>query len=79
MTISELARIAARYFTAMADAMIRACVSKAVETGERLELPERKPAKVRGKSFDLAQFDEMSDEEWRRMCEGNSDTRHQHV
>lgn len=79
MTISELARIAARYLTAMADAMIRACVSKAMETGERLELPERKPAKLRGKSFDRILLDEMSDEDWRRMCEGNSDTRHQHV
>lgn len=72
MTISELARIAARYFTAMADAMIRACVSKAVETGESLEVPERGHA---GRRPERRPDSEPTEDEWRRMVEGNSDTR----
>lgn len=76
MTISELARIAARYFTAMADAMIRACVAKAVETGECLEVPERGHA---GHRPEKRPGCEPTDDEWRRMCEGNSDTRQNHV
>lgn len=74
--ISQLAAIASRYATRMADAMIRACVSKAMETGERLELPERKPAKLRGKRFDRILLDEMSDEDWERMVRGNREVRH---
>lgn len=75
MTISELARIASRYFTAMADAMLHACVAKAVETGESLDVPERRHFRKRGMRPD----DNPSDEEWRRMVEGNSDSRWNHL
>lgn len=72
MTINELARIAARYLTAMADAMLRACVAKAVETGEPLEVPERGHAGHRPEKRPDAG---PTDDEWRRMVEGNTDTR----
>ncbi len=75
MTINELARIAARYFTAMADAMLHACVAKAVETGESLDIPERGYAQKRGMRPD----DDPTDEEWRRMVECNSDSRWNHT
>ena len=39
--ISQLAAIASRYATRMADAMIAACVRRAIETGEELDIPER--------------------------------------
>lgn len=76
MTIAELARIAARYLTSMADAMIKACVAKAVETGERLDVPERGHAERRP---ERRPDGGLADDEWRRMVEGNSDTRRQHV
>ena len=75
MGISELARIAARYFTAMADAMLHACVVKAVETGESLDVPERGHVQKRGMRPD----DNPTDDEWRRMVEGNSDSRWSHM
>ena len=42
MTITELAAIAARHMTRMADAMIAACIARALATGEPLEVPERR-------------------------------------
>lgn len=42
MTINELAAIAARHMTRMADAMIAACVARALITGEPLDIPERR-------------------------------------
>lgn len=42
MTINELAAIAARHMTRMADAMIAACVARALVTGEPLDIPERR-------------------------------------
>lgn len=41
LTLDQLARIAARHATRMADAMVAACVRRAVETGEKLDIPER--------------------------------------
>lgn len=41
VTINQLAAIAARHLTRMVDAMIAACVAKALETGEPLDVPER--------------------------------------
>lgn len=70
--ISQLAAIASRYATRMADAMIRACVAKAVETGERLEVPERGHA---GRRPEKRPDCEPADEEWRRLVEGNAETR----
>ena len=41
LTVTELARIASRYATRMADAMIAACVRHALETGEKFDIPEK--------------------------------------
>lgn len=75
MTISELAKIAARHLTRMADAMIAACVARAAETGEEIEIPERRRPRPRGRR----PKDEPTEDEWRRMMELNSDTRAQHM
>ena len=40
-TVTELARIASRDATRMADAMIAACVRHALETGEKFDIPEQ--------------------------------------
>ena len=37
LTVTELARIASRHATRMADAMIAACARHALETGEKLD------------------------------------------
>lgn len=80
MTINELVQIAARHLTAMSDAMIAACVRKALETGERLDIPARKrPTAQRGLHAAQIILDEMDDEDWRRMCEGNRESRAAHV
>ena len=72
LSLQQLARIAAAYFTAMADAMLAACVAKAVETGEALDIPERPRARTRGER-------PGEDVDWGRMVESNGDTRWQHV
>jgi|GEM_PF-2722625 len=41
LDVTELARIASRYATSMADAMIAACVRHALETGEKFDIPEK--------------------------------------
>lgn len=49
LTVTDLARIASRYATRMADAMIAACVRHALETGEKFDIPERTVMPRRGK------------------------------
>lgn len=68
LSLQHLARIAARYFTPMADAMITACAAKAVETGETLVVPERVQAQAARGMRPSEGID------WRRMVEGNADT-----
>lgn len=73
MTLQELLDIACRYLTSMADAMVAACLQKAVETGERLVLvgcPEPAPRREARPEEDL---------DWERMVRCNTDTRTQHV
>lgn len=73
MTIQQLAEIASRHLTRMADAMIAACLARHLETGEPLDIPERRyeprPAYVRPAD---------PEPDWERMVRGNSDTRHLH-
>lgn len=73
MTIQQLAEIAARHVTRMADAMIAACIAHALETGEPLDIPER--AAVRRPAYVSHVEDDV---DWERMVRGNSDTRHLH-
>ena len=73
LSLQHLARIAARYFTPMADAMITACVAKAVETGQTLVVPERGQAQcARG-------MRPLEDVDWESLVRGNADSRWQHV
>lgn len=67
--ISQLAAIASRYATRMADAMIAACVRRAVETGEVLRIPEREAVPRRGRR-------PTEDVDWERMVRGNREVRH---
>lgn len=73
MTLQELLDIACRYLTSMADAMVAACLQKAVETGERLDLggfPEPAPRRAARP---------VEEVDWERMVRCNTDTRTQHV
>ena len=75
MTLQEMLRIALRHFTAMADAMVAACVRKAAETGEPLAIPEREAPPRRGRRPSA----EPDARGWVLMVERNSDTRRNHV
>lgn len=74
LSLQKLVEIAARHFTTMADAMVAACVAKAVETGEALDIPER------GRTLRerLPKEDPTPPEDWERMVRTNSDTRRMH-
>ena len=72
LSLQKLVEIAARHFTPMADAMVAACVAKAVETGEALDIPEKGAGRIRGER-------PAEDVDWERMVTGNGDTRWQHV
>lgn len=75
LTLQQLADIAARYYTRMADAMIAACIRHANEVDFPLvipEKPERKHRKRKKRNKRPAELDaEPSNEEWRVMVEGN--------
>ena len=76
LTLQQLADIAARYYTRMADAMIAACIRHANEVDYPLVIPEqteqRKRRKRRKRKKRPAELDaEPSHEEWRVMVEGN--------
>lgn len=69
MTLQQIANIAARYSTEMAHAMLRACMIKHYATGEPLDIPTQAAAHVRrGKR----PADEPTDEDWRKLVEGNA-------
>lgn len=76
MTIQQLAAIAARYVTRMADAMIAACLARHLETGEPLDIPERRHESRPAYVGQAASNDEP---DWERMVRTNSDTRRMHM
>ena len=69
LTVTELARIASRHATRMADAMIAACARHALETGEKLDIPEREVMPRRRGRRPEEQVD------YERMVRSNSETR----
>lgn len=75
MKLQQLANIAARYTTEMAKAMLRACVIKHYATGEPLDIPAQAAARARRGE---RPSEEPTDEEWRRMVEGNREARFIH-
>ena len=75
MSIQQLAAIAARYITRMADAMIAACVVRHLETGEPLDIPERH---VEPRPAYVCRAAATDEPDWERMVRGNSDTRRMH-
>lgn len=75
-SVHQILKIASRYYTAMADAMIAACVAFAAEHGIMLAMPERSaPAQS------MTRVEATGDDgvDWQRMVERNSDTRHLHM
>ena len=73
MTLIDLMAIALRYTTAMSDAMVDACIERHERTGEPLfEAHRRHRGRSRG-----ARPEE--DVDWRRLCEGNRESRAAHV
>lgn len=75
-TLQRMAEIAARYATAMADAMLAACAVRADRTGEPLAVPRR--AKTReGNKQQLAPGSDGG-LDWERMVRSNRDTRLMH-
>ena len=75
MKLQQLANIAARYTTEMAKAMLRACVVKHYATGEPLDMPAQATAAARSEARPT---EEPSEDEWRRMVEGNREARFLH-
>ena len=73
LSLQQLAEIAARHLTAMADAMVVACVAKSIETGEVIVIPERSrmPAACEARPTE--------DVDWVLLVEGNTDTPLCHV
>ena len=76
LTLQQLADIAARYYTRMADAMIASCIRHANEVDFPLVIPEqteqRKHRKRKKRNKRPAELDaEPSHDEWRVMVEGN--------
>lgn len=74
MTLQQMADIASRYFTTMADAMIAACVALALETGEALRIPERTSG-----GGARATYEDAEARMFERMVRTNSDTRRFHM
>lgn len=82
LTIQTLVDIAMRYATYMSDAMIIACIQRHYATGEPLVVPSRSPIDVPdplGVPLGAEAGYELVEGEWRRLVEGNADTRWQHV
>ena len=73
-SVQEIADIASRHLTRMADATIAACVAWSLETGQPLRIPERATHKAPSHVERPAE-----DVPWRQMVERNSDTRWQHT
>ena len=73
LTLQQLLEIACRHTTTMSDAMVAACVARALLTGEPLRLPgDRKPPSARVGARPMPEVD------WERMVRLNSDTRGMH-
>lgn len=66
LTIQQIADIAARHDTAIADATLSACVMRALRTGERLRPRHRARRRRRGERPD-------DDVDWARMVRTNAD------
>lgn len=75
LTLQEILDIACRHLTPMADAMVRACVQRAQDTGERIREPTR--PRPTTKSIDSYEID-FDDVDWERLMRENSDTRWNH-
>ena len=75
LTVQQMADIAARHATAMADAMIAACLAWSLRVGEPLTVPRR--ASMPTPSYEADATADGTD--WERMVRTNTDTRWQHT
>ena len=73
LSLQTLADIAARHLTAMAEAMLIACVAKSLETGEVVRIPDRACPPMVHEARPAEGVD------WEAMVTRTSDTRWQHV
>lgn len=69
LTLQHMVDIASRFDTLIAHALIRACVVKALETGEPLTLPDR--ARRMADPPPMLAACEPSHKEWERMVSRN--------
>lgn len=76
MDVPEMLRIAARYQTEMARAMIGACVTWLLAMGVPFEVPELPERKARPPI--VRPGEDLEHDEWERMVRTNSDTRAMH-
>lgn len=80
LTAQQLVEIAWPHPTAMADAMLLACLRWSVRNGRPLDLPRDRPRPPRRRGGRRAPEARPGEHvPWRRMVEGNSDSRIQHV
>lgn len=75
LSVQQMLDIAFRHATRMADAMVAACVEWSLRAGVVLADPERPRPDRRAPRGRLPE----EDVDWRRMVEGNSDSRWTHV
>lgn len=74
-TLQEMVDIASRFDTLIAHAVIRACVARALDTGEPLTLPKRAMAMRDPDPYVIEEPDPF----WRELVVGNTDTRDFHL
>lgn len=77
-TLQEMVDIASRFDTLIAHVVIRACVVRALETGEPLRLPDR-PQQRDPDPFVIVVDGDGHHRRWRRLMESNTDTRWMHM
>ena len=71
MTVQQMLGIACRYSTAMADAMVCACLQWSVDTGQALDLCPR--------AYSVCRGDRPTDDpDWERLVSENTDSRWNH-
>ena len=72
--VQEMFEIACRYATAMADAMVLACLERAHELGVSLKRPAPRPSVATARGTRPSE-----DVDWERMVRANCDTASNHV
>jgi len=75
VTVQQMCEIAARHRTAMADAMLAACLAWSARSGVALSVPEREAPELPARPADVTQ----PGKKWHELVVRNSDTRWLHM